>query len=141
MSGFREFGHQFGLLYQQDLKQDKITKDAFLLSDFWFPAAHIDYYAAKPNHLNFLAIGNLSSIHNYAWLNTTTPAMEPGTDAYFITISNNFHPVPEYLVRTFAQVSPPVLISQYRAGTIVRHFIIYRLIGYKGLLPANGVVE
>ena len=141
MNGFRKMGSQFDSLYQKDVSGGNMNKGAFIMSDFWFPAAHFDYYAAEPNGIHLMAVGNINNIHHYAWLNKTRPSPQPGDDAYFITVSNYFHPVPEALLTRFKKVMPPAVITQYRGGVAVRNFFIYRLIGCKENFPSGGVVN
>lgn len=141
MNGFRKFGQQFGALYKKDVEEQKIGKNVFLVSDYWFPAAHIDYYVARPNKMNFIAIGELPAIHHYAWLNRERPFLQRGDDVYFITVSNFYSPPSDKLVQLFAISDKPFTITQYRSGVAVRNFFIYRLRGYKGGLPGNGILN
>jgi Dolichyl-phosphate-mannose-protein mannosyltransferase len=141
MNGFKQFDVLFDSLYRHDLKADLVNEHPFLISDNWFPAAHIDYYIARSNKLPFIAIGDLPAIHHYAWLNLSRPLLSPGNDAYFITVSNYFNPPSPKLRAQFEQMSVPVLLTQHRGGVAVRNFIIYRLRGYKGNIPDNGVMK
>jgi 4-amino-4-deoxy-L-arabinose transferase-like glycosyltransferase len=141
MSGWKQFGKDFNRLYQEDVANGKMTSGAFIMADYWFPAAHLDYYVAHPSGINFAAVGSFSGIHHYAWLNTYRPALTPGQDAYYIAVSNYFDPLPPSLAHTFRQADSPVVINQIRQGKVVRHFFIYRLKGYQGGIPRNGVLE
>ena len=140
MNGFKKFGVQFDSLYKRDIAEGRMKKAAFILSDGWFPAAHLDYYVAQPAKLNLIAIGKLNDIHHYAWLNNYRPGMEKGADAYYISVSNYFRPPAESLVEIFEKCLPPVSITQYRSGIAVRHFFIYRLHYCKNSLPADGIM-
>ena len=141
MTGFRKMGSQFDSLYKKDIATGSMNSGACIISDCWFPAAHLDYYAAAPNGIPFMAIGNINAIHHYAWLNKIRPSLHPGDDAYFITVSNYFHPVPETLQKRFGKVLTPAVITQYRGGIAVRNFFIYRLIGCKENFPADGIIN
>ncbi len=141
MSGFNQLRYQFDSLYRNDIKSGIVQPPAFVISDYWFPAAHIDYYVCRPRQLPFLAIGDLPAIHHYAWLNTSRPFLNPGSDAYFITVSNYYNPPSPKLVSQFEKVAAPVLLTQYRNGAAVRHFIVYRLLHYRGNIPTDGVLK
>ncbi len=141
MSGFHQLRYQFDSLYRIDIKNGLVQPQTFVVSDYWFPAAHFDYYVCRPLQLSFLAIGDLPAIHHYAWLNATRPFLTPGNDAYFITVSNYYNPPSPKLVAQFEKVVAPVLLTQYRNGATVRHFIVYRLLHYKGNIPVNGVLK
>jgi len=140
MNGFKNFGNRFDSLYNKDFATGQMKSGAFLLSDFWFPAAHIDFYAAQPHKRNFMAVGDINSIHHYAWLNKLRPSLQPGDDAYFITVSNNLHAVPPQLTGRFEKEMPPVNIAQYRSGVVVRYFVIYRLKGCREGFPDDGIL-
>ncbi len=141
MSGWKQFGQDFNRLYQEDAASGEMTSGAFVIADYWFPAAHLDYYVAHPFGINFTAVGSFSGIHHYAWLNTYRPALAPGQDAYYIAVSNYFDPLPASLAHTFRQTGAPMVINQMRQGKVVRHFLIYRLKNYQGGIPRNGVLE
>ncbi|MBS1563116.1 MAG: glycosyltransferase family 39 protein [Bacteroidetes bacterium] len=141
MNGFREFAPRFDSLYASDRSKALIGASPFMICDYWFPAAHMDYYVARRYGFRFLAIGGGAAIHQYAWVNESRPFLRVGDDAYFITVSNYFAPPSERLSGAFETVSQPVAITQYRSGVAVRNFFVYRMRGYKGGLPGNGVVD
>lgn len=140
MNGWKNFGSQFDSLYHSDTKQGIMRNDAFLTADYWFPAAHIDYYAARKTGINFIAVGGLKAIHHYAWLNAERPSLKQGDDVYFVTVSNFFNKPSPSLTSCFTNVLPPATITQYRNGIAVRNFFIYRMKKYKGGIPVNGVL-
>lgn len=141
MSGWDGFKNDFKHFLISDNKNKNLLKPGYIFSDYWFPAGHLAFYVAQPLHMNILAVGSLSSIHNFAWLNRKVPLLQKGLDAYYINVSNFYNAPPVELVKLFGSVSQPVLIPQFRSGVKVRYFYIYRLIDYKGGLPANGLIE
>lgn len=126
MSGWASFGKQFKKFRELD---DSSTR--FIFSNYWFPAAHLDYYVARPAGMHVKAIGPLNDIHHFAWLNAKLPELKEGEDAYYIAISNFNDPVPEAVVHSFRSVSEPVTISGFRNGGLARYFYVYRLSGFK----------
>jgi hypothetical protein len=141
LSGFKKFGSDFDSLYEADKKSGIMKSDAFLLGDYWFPAAHVDYYVATPRGIPFLAIGGLNNIHHYAWLNRKRKFLQQGDDAYLVIVSNYFNLPSKSLVEQFDSVMSPVIIPQMRGQTTVRSFYIFRLKNYKGKVPTSGVLE
>lgn len=140
MSGWHQFGQQFRRLYEDDAATGTMKPGAFMVTDYWFPAAHLDYYVARPAAIHAIAVGSYANIHHYAWLNVHHPALQVGQDAYYITVSNYYDPLSPAVRAAFAEVEPPVSIDQLRQGTVVRHFVIYRLKSYQGGIPHNGVL-
>lgn len=140
MSGWKQFGNDFKKVYQSDIATGQMRRNATIIADYWFPAAHLDHYVAGPAGINFLAIGSLHNIHQYAWLNLERSPLKPGDDAYYIAISNYFDPPSATLLMAFEKNDPPMTIAQYRGKVRVRNFFIYRLRGYKGGIANNGIV-
>ena len=138
MNGWEQFALKFDSLADSDKKHGLMQPGAFILSDYWYPAANLDYYVASPRHISFLAVGRLRDIHHYAWLNLQRPALAPGADAYFIYPSNYYGPPRESLRDNFQHVDS-VEIPQQRMGVHVRNFVIYRMHGYMGGIAPDGV--
>lgn len=139
-SGWKKFGKDFGMIYKRDTMQETMQPGSLLLSNYWFPAAHIDWYVAAPNHLSVKAIGPLHDIHQYAWLNKNNP-LKTGSDAYFVYVSNYYKPPDSSILHSFTKALPVQEMIQYRNNIAVRKLYIIRLKGYKGLLPNNGVLN
>lgn len=128
MYGWKEFGQSFQHFYRQDsIAQGGANLPRFIFTDYWFPAAHLDFYAARPLGLSVKATGPLQDIHHFAWLNDHPPFLQKGENAYYITVSNFYHPPPDTLVRNFNKISTPFAIAQYRNGKLARYFYIFRL--------------
>jgi 4-amino-4-deoxy-L-arabinose transferase-like glycosyltransferase len=132
MSGWAAFSEKFDSLYRSDVSTGKIKSGATLISDYWFPAGHLDYYYAGPKHQNLLAFGNLNDIHHFAWLNARRPRLKKGGDAYFIYPSNYYGPPSLKLKNNFELTEDSVLIPQSRMGNPVRYFVVYRMHDFKG---------
>jgi hypothetical protein len=126
MYGWRQLQEKFSLLHDADLFNKNINIDAPVIAHRWFPAAHLDYYLARPNAMNFLAIGSLEQIHKYAWINRERPALRRGSDAYFITGSRDYKS-PDYLLEYFAFIEDPEVIAIYKGEQHVQNFFVYRL--------------
>ncbi|WP_127132920.1 ArnT family glycosyltransferase [Pseudoflavitalea rhizosphaerae] len=130
MSGWRAFGKDFSRLYK-DEKNPAKDSPRFIFSNYWFPAAHLDFYVARPLGLHLKAVGDINAIHHFAWLNKKLPELKPGEDAYYIGISNFYEPVPEAITKQFSEVTEPISIPQTRNGKPARYFYVYRLKGYQ----------
>ena len=131
MTGWEGFSRRFDSLYLADMRSGAIKPGATILSDYWFPAAHLDHYLAQPYNLNILAIGPLQDIHHYAWMNGYRKQIKSGEDAYFIYPSNYYGPPKSSLKNCFERAEDSIVFTQYRSGRPVRNFVIYRLHGAK----------
>ena len=130
--GWKSFSASFDSLYQSDLLSGKMKSSSLLISDYWFPAGHLDHYLGIPYHHNLIAMGPLNNIHHFAWLNAKRPRITAGSDAYFIYPTNYYGPPAQKLKNTFAHIEDSILIPQYRAGIPVRYFVVYRMHNFRG---------
>ena len=141
MSGWRQIGNKFSEVYKKDQQLWQSNAPSTIFADYWFPAAHLQFYVASPLQLPVMAVGSMGDIHHFAWLNQRLTPLKKGANAYYITISNFYEPPPAELLAYFESASQPALISQTRSGVVVRYVYIYTLINYKGGMPANGVIR
>lgn len=125
--GWEQLEEKIKPLFDQDIADHKMPKDASIISWRWFPAAHLDYYVAKPNGKVVKAIGSLERIHKYAWINKERGGFPLGMDAYFITFSTDFEDPNKNIATYFKQVLPPDTIHLERGGVIVKDAYVYRL--------------
>jgi hypothetical protein len=132
MIGWSSFSLQFDSLFRADIKAGRMKPEATLISDYWFPAGHLDHYYSIPYHHNLLALGPINDIHHFAWLNQRQPRLIKGADAYFIYPSNYYGPPRDTLKNNFARVEDSILIPQFRSGNLVRNFVIYRMHDFRG---------
>jgi 4-amino-4-deoxy-L-arabinose transferase-like glycosyltransferase len=132
MYGWHSFAISFDSLYRVDLAAGHMKENATILSDYWFPAGHLDHYYGIPYHHNLLAMGPVNDIHHFAWLNQRRPGLKKGSDAYFIYPSNYYGPPKVSLKNDFALVEDSISIPQYRSGIPVRYFVVYRMHDFKG---------
>jgi 4-amino-4-deoxy-L-arabinose transferase-like glycosyltransferase len=131
MYGWHSFEKAFEQLRNKDIEARIMKPGAIIISNKWFPAAHLDYYVAYPLHIKLYAFGPLIDIHNFAWLNKQNGAIKKGTDAYYISPSNYSSTPGNIYYKVFSLVKPPVVIHQYRNKVAVRNFYVYRLKNYK----------
>jgi hypothetical protein len=107
-----------------------------IISHRWFPAANLDYYVAYPKGIKLFAIGDLSAIHKYAWINKERGGLQPGMDAIYITLSRDYKDPNEQFSSYFEKIIPLDTIHIERSGQHVENVFIYKM---KGLLfiPEN----
>lgn len=129
--GWQDLASTFKHLRQRNISAG-ISDTPFIISNKWFPGAHIDNYVAQPLGLNFIAVGNLDDIHTYAWLNHYRKPLKSGDDAYFITLSNNFTDPKLQYGHLFRKITKAISIPQLRNGKPARNILIYLLMDYHG---------
>jgi Dolichyl-phosphate-mannose-protein mannosyltransferase len=130
--GWKSLRSEFAQVVAQDIQAGLMKPDAPIVTNKWFPAAHIDYYVAMPLHKSLLAIGDTNDIHQYIWINQQRPALQMGDDAYCIVPSNNYVDVATLYAPHFTKILPPLTVVQKRNGVACRQFYIWRLKNYTG---------
>ncbi len=126
MYGWEQFADRFSEIAQRDYFAQTMNADAPIIAGKWFPAAHLDYYVARPYYFNLLAVGELDRIHKYAWINRERPELRLGGDAYYITNSRNYTE-PDFLKPYFASIDAPEQVRIYKGNKHVENFFVFRL--------------
>jgi hypothetical protein len=120
---------QSGIKFQQFLKKEGIKEEDHkrvkIISNKWFPAAHLDFYIAHPLNIDLLVSGNVGEAHEYYWINQIRGII-PGDKIYYITSSQQFYE-PDSLVWKFGKIIPKDTIGIERNGKIVKNLFIYEL--------------
>ena len=127
MYGWRKIGKPFQRMYQQDLREGVMQKNAFIISNKWFPLAHEQFYISYYTHQPVQGIGAVDDLHEYAIWRPQARRLQPGDDAYCIVPSNYFTDVTAHFGHLFQKIDTPVVMLQYRGGKLARKFFIYRL--------------
>ncbi len=129
MSGWQEMGEGFALIQQQAVEAGEMPAGAPILSYRWFPAAHLDYYVAAPNHTHVLALGDLERIHKFAWINEERGGFHEGMDCWYIVSSHDYRDPQELFGTYFTTISEPQIVKSTRCGKHVQNFYVYQLHG------------
>ncbi|HWB28824.1 MAG TPA: glycosyltransferase family 39 protein [Chitinophagaceae bacterium] len=132
MYGWRQFGEQFNAWRQKAETGKEIAPGLPVVCYEWFPAAHIDYYIARPGGYHVIGVGKIDDLHHYAWLNYYRGALNVGDDALCIIPSNYYHDVSAVYGPYFQSVTPLHTFAGTRGGKTTRYFNIFLLKGYKG---------
>ncbi len=130
MQGWKTIKKESEKIIAKDLN-GKPIQGCTLLGYAWFPAAHTDYYVARPLGMNLLVKGSLESIHKYYWINQQRPSLNPGDNAYFINVSNYYKDPSELFAEDFETIAALDTIAVYRGASIGRYAIVFKLAGFK----------
>ncbi len=131
--GWEQLGDKFKDIYINDLIENRIKKDAVIVSHRWFPAANLDYYVARPLKIKLLTIGKLERIHRYAWINNYRGGFKKGMDAYFLTSSPDFKDPHKLYKNYFQEIETPDTIQITRNGKTVKNVFVYKMKDLKKL--------
>lgn len=129
--GWKESGEQFAELYRREVAQGHVSPGAPVVCPSWW-GAHMEYYFARPADAPVIGLGNVHSLHQYAWLNAERmPAADMDT-AYCIVASIEDTMTGKLFGDYYRRQELLTTIPVYRAGKPVSNFYIHRLSGWKG---------
>jgi len=121
--------HQAGFKFQQFLKKEGIEKKDYdkvkIITNNWFPAAHIDFYMAHPQNIDLFVSGTLGETHKYYWINKAR-TINPGDKIYYIT-SSQFFKDPGMIADKSPEYVPKDTIQIKRNGKTVKILFIYEI--------------
>jgi hypothetical protein len=136
VTGWRHFSKEFEKLVTQDRKLNKMSLNAPIVINKWFPGGHILFYTATPMQLKVIAIGNIEDVHKFAWLNQEQEGLKIGEDAYCIVPSNLPSNPQQVYGPYFEKILTPDTIPIKMKGVVLRNFYVYRLKYCKQLPPS-----
>lgn len=127
ITGWDQLLPAFEKLRKDDIASGKMDADAPMVVHKWFPGSHIYYHVAYPLGMRTVGVGSLEDLHQFAWLNKLYGEVAAGSDAWYITPSNNYtDPAKQYSGR-FERFEKAGTITQRRNGCVARYWFVYRL--------------
>ena len=125
MYGWKDFAKSFEKIYTNNLSADSNHHNTAILSNKWFPAAHIEQYVAGPLQLPVFVAGSLENIHQYKWINEEQGSMKDSVCLYVIIPSNYYFDIREFPVLKDKTPATIYTIPQKRNGKLARVFKVY----------------
>lgn len=131
LNGWSSFSKEFRAWLAEEERNGTIPAGLPFVSNKWFPAAHIEYYVARPLDRPVVGIGWVGDIHQYTWLNLTRTPLKEGQSALCIVPSNYHMVLYESYYKHFESIKLHKVFYQYRSGRMSRYFIVYVMDGFK----------
>jgi 4-amino-4-deoxy-L-arabinose transferase-like glycosyltransferase len=139
LQGWRQLGEKFKIVEERDVKQQKISKNAPILTFRWFPAANLDYYVANPMKMKVYSLGTLDRIHKYYWIDKERGDLEPGTGAWYLALSNDFTDPHQRYGLLYDSIVATDTIQIFRGREPVWKAYVFRLYGLKGKISFRNI--
>src|SRR5258706_1868009 len=130
--GWDQVASAFEKISASEEGNGSMSKQAGVISNKWFPAAHIDFYVAQPINKKLFVIGEMNDIHKYAWINKYRGGLQNGSDYFHIAVSNVYKDPNKLFGNYFQKIEPIDTVEIKRGGKIMRYAFIYRLKNYNG---------
>lgn len=127
ITGWEQLLPAFEKLRNDDIANGKISRSAPMVVHKWFPGSHIYYHVAYPLGMRTVGVGKLEDLHQFAWLNQLYGPVTAGSDAWYITPSNNFNDPSELFAGRFERFEKAGTITQRRNDRVARYWFVYRL--------------
>lgn len=129
ITGWEQLLPAFERLRNDDIASEKMAADAPMVVHKWFPGSHVYYHVAYPLGMRTVGVGSLEDLHQFAWLNKLYGQVVAGSDAWYITPSNNFTDPSKQYAGQFEHFEKAGTITQRRNGRVARYWFVYRLRG------------
>ena len=131
-----KIGHVLQKELDKKVKNNRLKKNYAILTHNWFPAGHLDYYFALPNHKPLFVLGNIKAQHIYKKTNLLREGIRIGQDACYITTSLHYREPNNELYTFFEQHDKePTVIPIYRNGKKAMNVFIWKLTNLQKELP------
>jgi hypothetical protein len=129
--GWRQLGEKFSLIVQKDRESGAMPAGSPIITFRWFPAANLDYYVATPVNIKVYALGTLTRIHKYFWIDKEQGNIPKGSSVYYLAFSDDFNNPEDLYGKLFDTIHLPDTIPIYRGREVIRNVFVYRLYGLK----------
>ncbi|MBV2247624.1 MAG: glycosyltransferase family 39 protein [Lentimicrobium sp.] len=131
MYGWEQLHDGFKPVYEQDTTSGRMSKEAVIIQQRWFPAANLDYYVARPLGITLLTLADLERTHKYARITQYRGGFHLGMDAYYFSSSYEFSDPNGLYAEYFTSIEPPDTIPVYRNGLLVEYHYVWRMKGMR----------
>ena len=125
MFGWRQASIQFQKFLQKEGIEQRDYNKVKIITNNWFPAAHIDFYMAHPFNIDLFVSGTLGETHKYYWINKERK-INAGDKIFYITTSQFFKD-PAILAGKNDKFVPRDTIQIKRNGQTVKNLFIYEM--------------
>ncbi|MDB5251539.1 MAG: glycosyl transferase family protein [Flaviaesturariibacter sp.] len=132
LRGWREAGVAFGAIHRAEFAAGRMPAKAAIVSQKWFPAAHLDYYFCRPLDIPLIGLGSETDLHQYAWSNGWRLPAAGIDSAYAVVPSHLAYDPRETFGAYYERVDSVAAIRESRGGKPTRTFTIYELRGWRG---------
>ncbi|MFV0248593.1 MAG: ArnT family glycosyltransferase [Tenacibaculum sp.] len=103
-------------------------KQLYIVCNKWYPAAHIDYYIARPNSMKVYVVGDLHKIHKYHWINNSLANTKTQKEFLYITDSRNYQHPAEVYTDKYKEYELLKSFPITRNNKVVKWFFLYKLL-------------
>ncbi len=130
MYGWKDSGNQFANFLEKEGIGKEERTNLVIISDNWFPGAHIDHYIASPLEIKLLVPGSIDHSHKYFWINKIRK-INCLNRIFYLTDSRNFRD-PGIFSGYFSRIIPRDTLKIKRKNKVVKYLYIYEMSGCSG---------
>jgi len=135
MYGWREAAKKIDSLIVNDKKSGAMPANFQFVSNKWYPAAHIDYYIARPLNKVVMGVGEMNDLHHYIWLNEFRLKKDTLQDAYCVFPSDYSCNVKDIYAGKFKSIDSVGAFPIYRSNRVSKYVFVYRLKNFISEIP------
>ncbi|MCK9291413.1 MAG: glycosyltransferase family 39 protein [Bacteroidales bacterium] len=127
MYGWKQLEGSFKTIREKHIALGDMHESDAIIGENWFPLAHLDYYVARPLHMQVFGLGPLHKLHKYHWINELRGGLQIGRNYWYITNSRDYKHPAEIYQDWFKEIVPADTIEIYRAQQPVKRFFVFQL--------------
>ena len=128
--GWKQAAEHFSTIYKNDVEVGLAVPGTPLVSAYWW-GAHVEYYFARPLQLPMVGLGPVQQVRHYLWTNASLQGINMQTAYCVMPVDEQYELPHQY----YSGINLTHLISVKRNGQPAHDFRVYRLTGWKGVLP------
>lgn len=129
--GWKESGESFSEMYKQQVEKGYLSQRTPIICPTWW-GAHVEYYFARPADAPVIGLGDVQTLHHYAWLNAERMDAVDMDTAYSITTSIEDSVANGPIRSYYRQQKLIEVIPVHRNGKPVSNFYVYMYTGWRG---------
>lgn len=134
--GWLEAGKHMANFYQNQVAQGKVPDRAPLVCYKWW-GAHVEYYFCRPLNIEMVGLGAMNTLHEYYWTNGKKIDKVNMDVAFCVVPSDEYYNARNQFSGYYNRIDSVATIAILRNDQPAHNFYIYRLSGWKGVVPAE----
>lgn len=127
MYGWRQLEKEFSIIRDKHITLGVMQPGDGIISENWFPLAHLDYYVARPLSIQAFGIGEAHRLHKYMLINQKRGGPQLHRNYWYITNSRDYKHPSEVYEGLFNEIIATDTIDIYRSNHVVKRFFVFQL--------------
>jgi 4-amino-4-deoxy-L-arabinose transferase-like glycosyltransferase len=125
---------RFVEIYTNDISKGSMRVNSPVVCNKWW-GAQVEYYFCYKSNIPVIGMGTLNELHEYMWTNAQRIQSADMSTAYCIIPADISYDAKKYYSKYYSKIGSRAVINITGKYGLPLRFYVYRLTGWKGLLP------